>query len=542
MRNLLWLSAALLCAQGVIQTGFQITTFPSAVDDTDQPYGLFVPKGYTPAKRYPLVVMLHGSMSDHRTDLKRLFGRGTAAGDGIDFLAVTPHARGWAGYQGLSERDVWDVLADVKKRFSVDDDRIYLTGLGTGGGGAVWLALSKPGVWAAVAPVSALVPRGVAPLMPNGANVPWKIFQGAADPLVKREHTRGLVDELRATGANVEYVEYTGVRHNAWDLAYRNSAIFAWFATHKRDRYSNWVRFVTDTYRNTGVNWLRFVHFTPGTLAEADARFTAPKQLEIETKNLDALELDVAAHPMNQGSGFLRIRIDRTLLTTATRKTVNLSRSPRGWILRAAPPRPGEKMAGLEGPIADSLISRHIYVYGTLDSPPPPEVLKRKRDAEYAADWNRAKNNILVSFEVKADAEITPKDRKESHLILFGTRETNEVIAQLAPKLPMRLSPAAADYGLIYITPSETGRYVVVNSGLPWWTRVDSMEIDGHQSVPAPFQILSRYGDFALFRGAGDKVLVEGRFDQHWRLSAAQADALRATRVVTLTESSRTLP
>lgn len=205
-------------------------------------------------------------------------------------------------------------------------------------------------------------------------------------------------------------------------------------------------------------------------------------------------------------------------------------------MLRAATPRPGEKMAGLEGPIMDSLNSRHIYVYGTLDAPPPSEVLKRKRDAEYAADWTRAKTNILVSFEVKADADVTPKDRKDSHLILFGTRETNEIIAQLASGLPMHLSPAAADYGLVYITPGETGRYVVVNSGLPWWTRVDSMEIDGRQSVPAPFQILSRYGDFALFRSAGDKVLVEGRFDQQWRLSAAQAGALRATRVVALAQ------
>ena len=59
------------------------------------------------------------------------------------------------GYQGIAEKDVYDVLADVKARFSVDEDRVYLTGLDMGGGGALWLGLTRPDIWAASWPANA---------------------------------------------------------------------------------------------------------------------------------------------------------------------------------------------------------------------------------------------------------------------------------------------------------------------------------------------------------------------------------------------------
>jgi predicted peptidase len=60
------------------------------------------------------------------------------------------------GYQGIAEKDVLDVLADVKKRFNIDEDRTYLTGYSMGGGGTLWIGLTRPDVWAALAPY---VPR-----------------------------------------------------------------------------------------------------------------------------------------------------------------------------------------------------------------------------------------------------------------------------------------------------------------------------------------------------------------------------------------------
>jgi fermentation-respiration switch protein FrsA (DUF1100 family) len=548
-----WAAAILLLSaaahlRGAGETaGPQITTFESKVDDSDQPYGLYVPPKLDRTKKYPLVVMLHGHFTDHRTELKRLFGRGapndiTMRGGywpsfpDTDVLAVTPHARGSLGYWGIGERDVMDVIADVQRRFPVDNDRIYLTGVGTGAGGALALALRRPGFFAAVVPVSPIAPPNLDRLMPNARNLPVRIFQGAADPLAKPFDSQSLAESLRASGAKLEYIELKGYRHNVWEAAYRDGAVFDWLSRFRRDLYPESVSYVTDNYEHSEAYWMRFTQLTPGQEASANARFTAKKRLAITTKGLDGLQLNVQNHPMASGPGLVQLTVDGTKLSVAATKPIALSRSATGWGVRVQEPKPGEKRSGLEGPLHAAIASRHVYVYGTADGASPTEILRRRDEASKAADWDRTKTTMLVSFRVVSDAELAQDDREQSNLILFGDAQTNSIIAELAPKLPMQLSPAAPDYGLLYIAPGLSGRYLVVSSGLPWWNRVD--QVNGRPGIPMPFQLLPALGDFALYRGKGDNFLVQGRFDRQWKLSSPQAEALRASGVVTVNPAS----
>src|SRR4051812_47711568 len=57
-----------------LPSGPQVVTFASDVDDTDQPYALYLPKNLDSSKKYPLVIMLHAAESNHRLALRRLFG------------------------------------------------------------------------------------------------------------------------------------------------------------------------------------------------------------------------------------------------------------------------------------------------------------------------------------------------------------------------------------------------------------------------------------------------------------------------------------
>src|SRR4051794_35035697 len=65
----------------VYAPGPQVVTFLSDVDDTDQPYALYVPKHYSPEKKYPLVISLHGPQSNHRLNMRRVFGMGNRLGE-----------------------------------------------------------------------------------------------------------------------------------------------------------------------------------------------------------------------------------------------------------------------------------------------------------------------------------------------------------------------------------------------------------------------------------------------------------------------------
>src|SRR3569623_87313 len=64
-----------------LPVGPQVVTFFSSIDDTEQPYGLYLPKEYDERKRYPLVIMLHGAGSNHRLALRRVFGKSNANGE-----------------------------------------------------------------------------------------------------------------------------------------------------------------------------------------------------------------------------------------------------------------------------------------------------------------------------------------------------------------------------------------------------------------------------------------------------------------------------
>ena len=80
-----------------------------------------------------------------------------------------------------------------------------------GGGGALWLALTRPDVWAAVAPVCAATIPGSEELAPNALNLPIRLFHGDARPAVPVASSRAWQRRLLDAGVPAEYIEYPGV-------------------------------------------------------------------------------------------------------------------------------------------------------------------------------------------------------------------------------------------------------------------------------------------------------------------------------------------
>src|SRR5205085_1053448 len=117
--------------------------FTSSVDNTRQSYGLYTPPGYEPSKKYPLLVALHSENTNDVQAVRSVFGRGNARVSDlrlpdpklpdVEFLIASPQARGIMGYQGIPEHDVYDMLANIESHYSVDKERVYLTGDGMGG-------------------------------------------------------------------------------------------------------------------------------------------------------------------------------------------------------------------------------------------------------------------------------------------------------------------------------------------------------------------------------------------------------------------------
>jgi len=116
------------------------------------PYRLFVPKRYDPAKKYPLVLWLHGSGGIGTDNLSQLAGDqipGTrfwttpAAQAKYPSFVLVPQARSgtWLSSNGAQ---ALDVLEKVGKDFSLDASRIYVIGQSMGGLGASSLLFERP--------------------------------------------------------------------------------------------------------------------------------------------------------------------------------------------------------------------------------------------------------------------------------------------------------------------------------------------------------------------------------------------------------------
>jgi predicted esterase len=526
--------------------GAQVANFHSDIDDSNQPYALYVPRHLVPGIRYPLVIGLHAEESNDRLMLRQLFGRGFIGAEtegefarrfpnfpDVPYIIACPSARGAMGYQGIAEQDIYDMLADIKRRLPIDDDRIFLTGISTGGSGALWLGLTRPDLWAAIAPVSADPLPGIEPLAGNALHLPVELFHGEQDPLVPPAWPRQLLKRFLTLGVPAEYIEYPLIRHNAWEPAYRNGALFGLFAKYKRERFPDRVRFSTAAYKYDAAYWVRIDRLTPGTLATLDARFTALNQVDIGTTALDAFTLTLAGHPKYARTAPLVVTVDGVALHPKAKDTISFHRAKNVWTSTAAPPAPGAKRPGLEGPMSEAIAARHIYVYGTADNP-AGEILKARREqAATAAQWSTPRGRLQLTFAVKADRDVTDTDIASANLILFGKRDTNSLIARFAGQLPMELNPSAADYGLVFVAPIGQ-HYLLIDSGLPWWRGADQVKPSGWRLTPAPYHVLEGFGDFILFKGSLEHVVAEGRFDSNWKLPDPAARQMLATGAVSI--------
>jgi hypothetical protein len=174
-----------------------------------------------------------------------------------------------------------------------------------------------------------------------------------------------------------------------------------------------------------------------------------------------------------------------------------------------------------------------MYVFGTSGAAGPEEIARRREMAVRAAEWSTPGLKLLFNLRAEADQELSQSEIEGANLVLFGTKETNMLIARFAGKFPLELNPGAADYGLVFIAPAGA-RYAVVNSGLPFWTGAETAKRPGLTFIGPTYRVLESFPDYILFKGSLENVIAEGRFDRNWKVPAGDAEKLRATGAVTV--------
>lgn len=202
--------------------------------------------------KYPLVIFLHGSGergSDNEAQLK--WGVMNFATDenmkkhpAFVIAPQCPLNTGWANLDRRKNGEMvlqstptkpmqllMELINDVIKKFHVDTNRIYITGLSMGGYGTFDLLERYPHFFAAAAPVCG---SGDVSKAASIAHVPIWMFGGADDPTVPPSQLYDMVNALLKAGAHPGFTQYPQVGHFSWIPAYNDPMLIEWlFKQHK---------------------------------------------------------------------------------------------------------------------------------------------------------------------------------------------------------------------------------------------------------------------------------------------------------------------
>ncbi len=163
--------------------------------DRLQPYSIYVPDKPVPPRGRGLTLLLHslgGSFNQmHGTKNQSQFGD-----RGKGHIVITPESRGPDGwYFGLAGAEVFEVWADVARRYKLDPQKTAVTGYSMGGYGTYKFATQFPDLFASGQPT--VGPPGIGlsgtgfaegsettPMLPSLRHVPFMIWNGLEDELV----------------------------------------------------------------------------------------------------------------------------------------------------------------------------------------------------------------------------------------------------------------------------------------------------------------------------------------------------------------------
>src|SRR5262249_7662466 len=147
--------------------------------------------------------------------------------------------------------------------------------------------------------------------------------------------------------------------------------------------------------------------------------------IEIKTKNVSALVINP--------SGAKKVTIDG--------KSFNAAGDEAQFHKRAGAWTEGEdkslrKRHGLQGPIDDAFVDSFLCVRPTKRA--ANDLAGRYAEETLAIFADDFSKYFRGQVRIKDDSAVTPADIAEHHLILFGDGESNQVLARVLSKLPVR--------------------------------------------------------------------------------------------------------
>ena len=268
---------------------------------------LSIPPTYQPAKEYGLVVCLHGAGFTGEAYLERWEAR-----LGGEFIVACPTAPMGAWFTRGAEELVLATIHSVQRRYHIDPDRIFLTGMSNGGIGAWVIGMHQAPLFAGLAPMASGLDNVLMPFLANLRSTPIYIIHGVKDEVMPVELSRAITQELTRLGYSFVYREHDREHPMAGGHYFPKEELpelVNWFHTQRRNPLPRTVTVVREASHLQPFGWVRIDATDPiaafsedliskrddlikrREYARLDASIVAPNRIEVQAVRVQRYSL-----------------------------------------------------------------------------------------------------------------------------------------------------------------------------------------------------------------------------------------------------------
>ncbi len=533
-----------------------VAGFRSKLDNSVQPFGLELPQEFDVANEnsWRLDVWLHGR-AERVSEVAFLTQRRTKPSQyrPANTIVLHPYGRYSNAFKFAGEIDVLEATQCVQSLFNIDKQRIAIRGFSMGGAGCWQLAVHYPDIWAAANPGAGFsetteflreyqgekfVPTDYQrPLLhwydcpdwtANLAHVPTVAYSGeidqqkqAADVMEAAYAKRGMTLP-HILGPNTAHKIHEDSKPKVQALLNRTLDV-------GKPTLEVEIDFTTYSLRYNKLGWLT-VEGLEQHWNEARVRGRIVEDgFAITTHNVNQLTITIPPSKHFAGDRVLNILIDNDVQQAATQPDGSLDVTLRKdgdrnrWQVGLSSPR-FSKTPRLQGSIDDAFMGPFLFVGPDSSGDSPIDHWVKSEFSHARTEWRRHFRGDVLE---KAVANVTEEDILNRNLILFGTPETNALIAKISSKLPIKWEGTQIQLGkqrfaadkhavvMIYPNPLHPERYVVLNSG---FTYREYAYLNNARQIPMlPDWAIVDITDGSTTQFPGE-VKSAGFFNERWQL------------------------